>query len=223
MVNKGLIRPYSWGGGRLTIAMNKLGLLRVPGRPQGVFSGFPLIFPTVGILWNPSPGTPWRPLGSTPGPLRTREPISLKIGFKNPKNHQGIQTTVPGNRLRRKILSMVTVGAEMVDPDSPSPPKRILGELRQLEKVSTLQRTNTYPTKREVRKIIEGICYHQEFQVWGDPHLCKLYGYGLCKGNPTPKTAGYKVQETLHFRYLKRLVMLVPRRVLGGSSQLVSG
>ena len=29
---------------------------------------------------------------------------------------------------------------------------------------------------------------------------------GLCKGIPIPKTAGYKVQETLHFRYLKFLV-----------------
>ena len=30
--------------------------------------------------------------------------------------------------------------------------------------------------------------------------------YGLCKGKPTPKTAENKVQETLHFRYLKLLV-----------------
>ena len=34
----------------------------------------------------------------------------------------------------------------------------------------------------------------------------KLYGYGLCKGKPTPKIAENKVQETLHFRYLKFLV-----------------
>ncbi len=34
----------------------------------------------------------------------------------------------------------------------------------------------------------------------------KLYGYGLCNGKPTPKIAGYKVQETLHFQYLKLLV-----------------
>ena len=24
---------------------------------------------------------------------------------------------------------------------------------------------------------------------WRNPHLCKLYGYGLCKGKPTPKIA----------------------------------
>ena len=35
----------------------------------------------------------------------------------------------------------------------------------------------------------------------------KLLRYGLRKGvSPTPKIAGYKVQETLHFRYLNMLV-----------------
>ena len=35
----------------------------------------------------------------------------------------------------------------------------------------------------------------------------KLYGYGLCKGKPTPKIAEHRVQY-LHFRYLKLLVNL---------------
>ena len=43
---------------------------------------------------------------------------------------------------------------------------------------------------------------------WRNPHLFKLYGYGLCKGNPISKTAENKVQETLHFRYLKCLVII---------------
>ena len=30
----------------------------------------------------------------------------------------------------------------------------------------------------------------------GYPHLCKLYEYGLCEGKPTPKIAGYKVQDS---------------------------
>ncbi len=47
---------------------------------------------------------------------------------------------------------------------------------------------------------------------WRNPHLYKLYGYGLCKGKPTRKIAEYKVQY-LRFRYLKFLV------ILGGSSQ----
>ena len=52
---------------------------------------------------------------------------------------------------------------------------------------------------------------HQTFQVpsmeeSSPMSLCKLCGYGLCKGKPSPKTAGYKVQETLHFRYLKLLM-----------------
>ena len=50
---------------------------------------------------------------------------------------------------------------------------------------------------------------HQTFQVpskWRNPHLYKQYGYGLCKGKSTPKIAKNKVQETLHFRYLKFLV-----------------
>ena len=57
---------------------------------------------------------------------------------------------------------------------------------------------------------------------WRNPHLYKLYGYGLCKGvNPPPKIAGYKVQETLHFRSLKLLVMKTPCKpyqVLGNST-----
>ncbi len=31
------------------------------------------------------------------------------------------------------------------------------------------------------------------------------------KGIPIPKTAGYKVQETIHFRYLKFLVIRLER------------
>ena len=37
-------------------------------------------------------------------------------------------------------------------------------------------------------------------------NLYRLYGYGLCKGKPIPKIAVNKVEETLHFRYLKFLV-----------------
>ena len=47
-------------------------------------------------------------------------------------------------------------------------------------------------------------------------NLYKLYGYGLYKGEfPTPKIAVNKVQETLHFRYLKLLVKvgLFPSRL----------
>ena len=36
--------------------------------------------------------------------------------------------------------------------------------------------------------------------------LYKLYGYGLRKGKPTPKIAVNKVQETIHFRYVKFLL-----------------
>ena len=50
---------------------------------------------------------------------------------------------------------------------------------------------------------------HFRYLKWRNPHLYKLYGYSLCKGNPTPKTAKNKVQETLHFRYLKLLDLLV--------------
>ena len=35
---------------------------------------------------------------------------------KNPKNHQGTTCYLPANRLRVGISSMVTVGANMVDP-----------------------------------------------------------------------------------------------------------
>ena len=42
---------------------------------------------------------------------------------------------------------------------------------------------------------------------WRNPHLYKLYGYGLCKVPKThPKIAEHKVQH-LHFRYLKFLVI----------------
>ncbi len=34
-------------------------------------------------------------------------------------------------------------------------------------------------------------------------------GAAYVRENPTPKIAGYKVQETLHFRYLKFLVKFV--------------
>ena len=47
---------------------------------------------------------------------------------------------------------------------------------------------------------------HFRYLKWRNPHLYKLYGYGLCKEKPTPKIAKKKVQETLHFRYLKCLV-----------------
>ena len=36
--------------------------------------------------------------------------------------------------------------------------------------------------------------------TWKNPHQFKLYGYGVCKGKPTPKIAENKVQ------YLKFLV-----------------
>ena len=55
-----------------------------------------------------------------------------------------------------------------------------------------------------------GRLIHQTFQVPKMEvltHLYKLYGYGLCKGKPTSKIAENKVQETLHFRYLKFLVI----------------
>ena len=38
-------------------------------------------------------------------------------------------------------------------------------------------------------------------------NLYKLYGYGLCKGTREPPKETFKVQETLHFRYLKLLVV----------------
>ena len=34
----------------------------------------------------------------------------------------------------------------------------------------------------------------------------ELYGYGLCRGIPMPKIAGFKVLSYLHFRYLKFLM-----------------
>ena len=33
-------------------------------------------------------------------------------------------------------------------------------------------------------------------QNWRNPHLYKLYGYGLCMGKPTPKIAENKVQDS---------------------------
>ena len=50
---------------------------------------------------------------------------------------------------------------------------------------------------------------HQTFQVpkIEGTHLYKLYGYGLCKGKPTPKLAENKVQETLHFRYRTKFLV----------------
>ena len=36
-------------------------------------------------------------------------------------------------------------------------------------------------------------------------HLCKLYGYGLCKGTPPKKKQSYKLQY-IHFGYRKLLV-----------------
>ena len=47
---------------------------------------------------------------------------------------------------------------------------------------------------------------------WRNPHLYKLYGYGLCKEKhtpPNPQIALYNlVQETLQIRYLKLLVII---------------
>ncbi len=34
-----------------------------------------------------------------------------------------------------------------------------------------------------------GITKHLRYLKWRNPHLYKLYGYGLCKGKPTPKIA----------------------------------
>ncbi len=39
--------------------------------------------------------------------------------------------------------------------------------------------------------------------------------YGLCKGKPAPKMAEHKVQETIHFRYLKLYKLLVIRKPRG--------
>ena len=50
--------------------------------------------------------------------------------------------------------------------------------------------------------------HFERYLKWRNPkHLYKLYGYGLCKRQPTPKIAENKVQETLHSRYLKLLVI----------------
>ena len=59
---------------------------------------------------------------------------------------------------------------------------------------------------------------------WGNPHLYKLYGYGLCKGvSPTPKIAKHKVlSETLHFRYLKFLVTRPSQRMFPSSFPTVT-
>ncbi len=51
--------------------------------------------------------------------------------------------------------------------------------------------------------IHDPIIKHFRYLKWRNPHLHKLYGYGLCKRKAIPKIAEYKVQETLHFRSLK--------------------
>ena len=56
-----------------------------------------------------------------------------------------------------------------------------------------------------------GKIYHQTFRwylKWRNPHLYKLYGYGLCKGKPIPKMALWG-SGFLHFRYLKLLGIIV--------------
>ena len=54
-----------------------------------------------------------------------------------------------------------------------------------------------------------------------------IYIWGLCKENPIPKIAGYKAQETLHFRYLKLLssaaiVLTAPRVIQMTSNHQLS-
>ena len=45
------------------------------------------------------------------------------------------------------------------------------------------------------------------WQGWHTLGISSLYGYGLCKGTPTPQNSRkFQVQETLHFRYMKLLV-----------------
>ncbi len=53
------------------------------------------------------------------------------------------------------------------------------------------------------------LAQHFRYLKWRNPHLYKLYGYGLCEGKPTPKIAENKVQY-LHFRYLELLVNTSP-------------
>ena len=48
---------------------------------------------------------------------------------------------------------------------------------------------------------------HFRYLKWRYENLYKQYGYGLCEGKPAPKIALVQVQETLHFRYLKFLVI----------------
>ena len=57
-------------------------------------------------------------------------------------------------------------------------------------------------------------CFHQTcrwYLKWRNPHLYKLYGYGLLarEFSHHQKIAENKVQETLQFRYLKFLVILL--------------
>ncbi len=47
-------------------------------------------------------------------------------------------------------------------------------------------------------KFWTNVTKHFRYLKWRNPHLYKLYGYGLCKGKPT----------YLHFRYLKFLVKM---------------
>ena len=49
------------------------------------------------------------------------------------------------------------------------------------------------------------ITKHVRYLKWRNPHLYKLYGYGLCKGKPTPKIA-LLGSGFLHFGSLKLLV-----------------
>ena len=52
---------------------------------------------------------------------------------------------------------------------------------------------------------------HFRYQKWRNPHLYKLFGYGLCKGKPAPKIAWNEVQY-LHFRYLKKYLLISPQK-----------
>ena len=45
---------------------------------------------------------------------------------------------------------------------------------------------------------------------WRNPHLYKLYGYGLCKGvGPTPENSLLRFRKPSNFRYLKFLVIVL--------------
>ena len=57
---------------------------------------------------------------------------------------------------------------------------------------------------------------------WRNPHLYKLYGYGLCMGKHTPKIADYKVQYLHLLSYQKFLVMVIGTGMLAFLSEQYS-